>query len=107
MSECTFPGYEKNRDSQLIRLLVPDSSLGAFWIAIDAKFLHADNEDSNQTALSLRWVRISQGASVLTLRFVWVWKNRDSESTNPIFRIRLVETRFFESDSLIRICNKS
>ena len=27
-----------------------ESSLGAFWIAKKAKFLHADNEDSDQTA---------------------------------------------------------
>ena len=28
----------------------PESSLGAFWIARDATFLHADNKDSDQTA---------------------------------------------------------
>ena len=33
-----------------------ESSLGAFWIAMDAKFLHADNEDSDQTA----WNRTCQ-----------------------------------------------
>ena len=27
-----------------------ESSLGAFWIAKGAQFLHADNEDSDQTA---------------------------------------------------------
>ena len=27
-----------------------ESSLGAFWIAKDTNFLHADNEDSNQSA---------------------------------------------------------
>ena len=27
-----------------------ESSLGTFWLAKDAKFLHADNEDSDQTA---------------------------------------------------------
>ena len=27
-----------------------ESSLGEIWIAKDAKFLHADNEDSNPTA---------------------------------------------------------
>ena len=27
-----------------------ESLLGAFWIEKDAKFLHADNEDSDQTA---------------------------------------------------------
>ena len=27
----------------------PESSLGVLWIVKDGKFLHADNEDSNQT----------------------------------------------------------
>ena len=27
-----------------------EPSLGEFWIAIDAKFLHADNKDSDQAA---------------------------------------------------------
>ena len=32
------------------------------WIAKDAKYLQADNEDSNQTAqLSLRWVHMPEG----------------------------------------------
>ena len=51
-----------------------ESSLGAFWIAKDAKFLHADNEDSNQTARMRRliWVfvgRTCQKVRFLTLRF--------------------------------------
>ena len=33
-----------------IRAVWSESSLGAFWIAKDAKFLHADNEDSDQSA---------------------------------------------------------
>ena len=50
-----------------------ESSLGAFCIAKDAKFLHADNEDSNQTARmrSLIWVfvfRKCQWVHLLTLR---------------------------------------
>ena len=34
-----------------IRAVWSKSSLGAFWIVKDTKYLHADNEDSEQTAL--------------------------------------------------------
>ena len=30
----------------------PESSLGTFWIAKYIQFLHADNEESDQTALN-------------------------------------------------------
>ena len=33
-----------------IRTDLPESFLSAFWIAKDANLLHADNEDSDQTA---------------------------------------------------------
>ena len=36
-----------------IRAAKSKYSLGAFWIGKDASFLHADNEDSDQTA----WMR--------------------------------------------------
>ena len=39
-----------------------ESSLRAFSIAEDAKFLPVDNEDSNQTDLSLRRAHISEGS---------------------------------------------
>ena len=50
---------------------------GTFWIAKDSKFLHADNEDSDQTAqadLSLCWALMSEGtfshvtAQILNIR---------------------------------------
>ena len=39
-----------------------ESSLGAFWIAKDAKFLHADNQYSGQTARMRRvsWVYVGR-----------------------------------------------
>ena len=45
-----------------------ESALGAFWIAKDATFLHADNEDWSdcadaETDLSLRGARMSEGTS--------------------------------------------
>ena len=60
-----------------------------FWIAKDATFFHADNEDSDQTAqndLTLRWAHISDGTfshavtcfivtAYLDISFVmcWLW----------------------------------
>ena len=38
-----------------------ESSLGTFWIALDAKFLHADNEDSDQTARMRRLIWVFVG----------------------------------------------
>ena len=35
---------------QRLRSNCSNAVLGTFWIAKDAKFLHADNEDSDQTA---------------------------------------------------------
>ena len=47
-----------------IRAVWSEFSLGAFWIAKDAKFLHADNEDWSDCAdaqadLSLHWAHMS------------------------------------------------
>ena len=39
-----------------IRAVWSESSLGVFWISKDAKFLHADNEDSDQTARVCRLI---------------------------------------------------
>ena len=52
-----------------------ESSLGAFWIARDAKFLHAENEDFDQPVRMRRliWVcvlRRSQKVRFLTLRLL-------------------------------------
>ena len=41
-----------------IRTVYSESSLCAFWKAKDAKFLHADNEDSDQTARMRRLIRV-------------------------------------------------
>ena len=41
-----------------------ESLLGVFWIAKDAKVLHADNEDSDQTAQMRRLFGSSLGARV-------------------------------------------
>ena len=49
-----------------IRTVWSESSLGAFWIVKDTRFLHADNEDwldcaYVQADLSHRWVHTSEG----------------------------------------------
>ena len=40
------------------QLAIRNDSLGAFWIANGAKFLLADNEDTNQTARKLRLISV-------------------------------------------------
>ena len=42
--------------SLCIPAVCKESPLGAFWIAKDAKFLHADNEDSEQSARMRRLI---------------------------------------------------
>ena len=44
--------------SPRIRTVWSESLLGAFWTAKDAKILHADKEDSNQTARKRRLIWI-------------------------------------------------
>ena len=58
-----------------IREVWSESSLGAFWVAKAAKFLHADNEDSDQIAQrrSLIWVFVGhtcQKVRFLTLSLI-------------------------------------
>ena len=45
-----------------------ESSLTAFWIAKDAKFLQADNEDSDQTVRMHRLVWVFAGRKCQKLR---------------------------------------
>ena len=47
-----------------------ESWLGAFWIAKDAKFLHADNEDSDQTVQMYRLIWIHVGRTCQKIRFL-------------------------------------
>ena len=59
-----------------IRAVWSESSPAAFWIAKDAKFLHWDNEDSDQTARMriLIWVFVGctcQTVRSLTMRFIF------------------------------------
>ena len=61
-----------------IRAVWSESSLGVFWIAKDANFLHADHEDSDQTARMRRliwvfFVRTCQDVRFLTFRLICAW----------------------------------
>ena len=57
-----------------IRLLInavwSESSLDAFWIAKDAKVLHADNEDSDQTGRMRRLIYVFVGRTCQKVRFL-------------------------------------
>ena len=43
-------GHVRPAKTQISLRIRAESSLGAFWIGKDATFLHADNEDYDQTA---------------------------------------------------------
>ena len=63
MSEYILP-YVRTAKIQIrlrIRAVWSESLLGAFWIAKDAKFLHAGNEDSDQTARMRRLIWVFVG----------------------------------------------
>ena len=51
------------------RAVGSEYSLGAIWIAKDVKFLHADNDDSNQTARMRSLIRVIVGRICQDLRF--------------------------------------
>ena len=52
------------------RTVWSESSLGAYWIAKDAKFLHADNEDSHQTAQMRRLIWVFVGHACQKVHFL-------------------------------------
>ena len=59
-----------------IRAVWSESSPGAFWyVATDAKFLHADNDDSDQTTRMHRWLESSMGAHVRSYVLSWCGSN--------------------------------
>ena len=89
-----------------IRAVWSESSLGAFWIAKDAKFLLAYNEDSDQTArmhrliLSLCYAHMSESTfslvvaqmffiHLLTTLFVWVTLKTSRPRWLSWMRVRL------------------
>ena len=53
-----------------IRAVWSESSLGAFWIAKDAKFLYADNEDYDQTARMRRLIWVFVGRTCKNVCFL-------------------------------------
>ena len=56
--------------NMLIRAVGSESSQGAFWIDKNAKFLHAVNEDSNQTARMRRLIWVFVGGTCRKVRFL-------------------------------------
>ena len=78
-----------------IRAVWSESSLCAFWIAKDAKFLRAHNEDSNQTSRMCRliWVFVvctCQSGRFHTLRVIWcVIYSNEARCVSRVFIIKL------------------
>ena len=52
-----------------------ESSLGTFWIANNAKFLHVDNKDSDQTAWKprFRWVFVRCNCQKVCFPTLWLY----------------------------------
>ena len=67
-----------------ISLRIQASSMGAFRVTKNAKFLHADNEDSNQTARCTVWLESSLGANV-RWRFLTSWIIDRSSKNNGYY----------------------
>ena len=63
----------KIQTSLRIRAVWSESSLGTFWIANDAKFVHKDNEDTGQTVRMRRVIWVFVGRSCLKVRFLTCW----------------------------------
>ena len=57
-----------------IHAIWSESSLGAFWLAKGAKFLYADNEDSDQTAQMRRLIWVFVGRICQTVLFLALWR---------------------------------
>ena len=56
--------------SLCIRAVWSESSLGALWIAKNTNFLHADNEDSDQTARMRRLIWVFIGRTCKKVHFL-------------------------------------
>ena len=80
-----------------IRALWSESSLGTFWIAKDAKFLHADNEAFN-IGLNKRGYQVNRFLISSQKLFFWLKKQKDT------YRYLSVEKKcLIESFALIRM----
>ena len=71
---CNYCIYKtkkkKKKKKKSCNVRIRSFGLSAFWIAKDAKFLHADNEVSNQTARMRRLIRVFVGCTCQKVRFL-------------------------------------
>ena len=79
----------QRRLSQRICAVWLESSLGAFWIAKDAKFLHADNKDSDQMRGCAGWFE----SSVDTYSRMHVFSCCDSNSKEALQEVSQIQNR--------------
>ena len=87
--DCTFGNVRpaKIQISLRIRAVWSESSLCAFRIANDAKFIRENNEDSDQTARMRRLIWVFAGRTCQKVRFL---TSRSAVWSNNIIRICLV-----------------
>ena len=65
----------KIRISLRICAVWSESSLDAFWIAKNTKFLHGNNEDADQTARTRRLIRVFVGCTCQKVHFLTLLLN--------------------------------
>ena len=99
-----------------IRTFWPEFSLGLISTAKDANFLHAENEDSDQTArmrrliLSLRQVHISEGMFSDVATHISILYGRTSIARTVMARLLhvwLIRTRFWVPTKFFRYLQKT
>ena len=73
LSECFKTNSLNARIRTCFHAVWSESSMGAFWIAKNAKFLHAPNDDSDQPARMRRLIRVVVGRTYQKVRFLKLW----------------------------------
>ena len=105
-----------------IRAVWSESSLGAFCIAEDAKFVHANNENSNQIARMRRLIWVFVRHACQKVRFLMLWlisklpldyrpdilrryflKGKNNVDEEGIWAERILQTKHFDT-TLTHLC---
>ena len=90
--KCTF-GHVRPAKIQIslrIRAVWPESSLGAVGTTKDAKFLYADNEDSDQTARMRRLIWVFVGRTYQKVRFLTLRNKRKQSFSHTALGLMMI-----------------
>ena len=103
---CTFRHVHARRFRSACMLVPSDQNLhGAFWIAKDAKFHHANSKDSDHTALIHGLTGVFIGPTSLKVHFFKLWLIFLWRMRKPIYQAHVkylfIDTGYFE---LLQYC---